>query len=232
MLIILTGASGGIGFELLKKCSQNEGNLVLAVSRHTSALEKWVKQEQRYNVLVMKLDITREAHLDKLSATLRKLNLNVDILINNAGELLNKPFSEISAAELERVYKANVFAPFLLIQKMLPFMNKALHPHVVNISSMGGVQGTQKFDGLSAYSSSKGALALLSECLAQELKAYRVAVNCLAIGAVQTDMLKKAFPGYKAPVTASQMAQYIYDFAKQGHHYYNGKILPVALSTP
>lgn len=232
MLIILTGASGGIGFELLKKCSLNEGHLVIALSRHTRTLEKWVKSENRFNVLVMNLDINKEDHLKKLTDTLKKLELKVDILINNAGQLINKPFKDISLEELESTYRANVFAPFLLIQKLLPFMKGTQRAHVVNISSMGAVQGSQKFEGLSAYSSSKAALTVLTECLALELAAYNVSVNCLALGAVQTEMLNKAFPGYRAPVTASKMADYIYEFACNGQRFYNGKILPVSLSTP
>ena len=232
MVIVLTGASGGIGFELLKKCSLNEGHLVLAVSRNVKALEKWVKQENRFNVLLLPLDINKESHLDKLAETIKKLELRVDILINNAGQLLNKDFRHISLKEIESVYRSNVFAPFLLTQKLLPFLRGKNRSHVVNIGSMGGVQGSQKFPGLSVYSSSKGALALLSECLALELASDKVAVNCLALGAVQTDMLSRAFPGYKAPMGPAQMADFIYDFARNGQRYFNGKILPVSVSTP
>jgi NAD(P)-dependent dehydrogenase (short-subunit alcohol dehydrogenase family) len=97
---------------------------------------------------------------------------------------------------------------------------------------MGGFQGSAKFKGLSAYSSSKSALAGLTECLAEELKEKNIAVNCLAIGAVQTEMLNKAFPGYQAPLKANEMAAFISEFAVNGHKYFNGKIIPVSSSTP
>jgi NAD(P)-dependent dehydrogenase (short-subunit alcohol dehydrogenase family) len=97
---------------------------------------------------------------------------------------------------------------------------------------MGGVQGSAKFPGLAAYSSSKAALANLSELLAEELKEKNIRVNCLALGAAQTEMLETAFPGYKAPVTAAEMAQWVGWFAINGHRFFNGKVLPVALSTP
>jgi NAD(P)-dependent dehydrogenase (short-subunit alcohol dehydrogenase family) len=97
---------------------------------------------------------------------------------------------------------------------------------------MGGFQGAAKFPGLSAYSSSKAALAGLTECLAEELKSKNISVNCLAIGAVQTEMLAKAFPGYKAPLKPNQMAEFICNFALTGHTYFNGKIIPVASTTP
>lgn len=232
MVIIITGASGGIGFELLKKCAVNEGNIVIAVSRHTQKIETWVKKEDHYNVLVIKADITKDKQIRKIADTLKKLNLTLDILVNNAAQLLNKEFEHIGLKELESVYRANVFAPFLLIQHLLPFMSRNGNAHVVNIGSMGGVQGSDKFQGLSAYSSSKAALAGLTECLAVDLKKFRVSVNCLALGSVQTEMLSKAFPGFKASVSALQMAEYIYEFIRNGQKYFNGKILPVSLSTP
>ena len=104
--------------------------------------------------------------------------------------------------------------------------------HIVNIGSMGGFQGSAKFKGLSLYSSSKGALAILSECLAEELKERKIFVNCLALGSAQTEMLSEAFPGYHAPLTAREMAGFVVDFATRGHRWFNGKVLPVAVSTP
>ncbi|MBL7933330.1 MAG: SDR family oxidoreductase, partial [Bacteroidia bacterium] len=138
----------------------------------------------------------------------------------------------ISSAELTSVYQTNVFAPFILTQKLVPLMGRKSKAHIVNISSMGGVQGSSKFPGLSAYSSSKTALCGLTECLAEELKTNNISVNCLAIGSVQTEMLAKAFPGYKAPLSAKQMAEFISDFALNGHKYFNGKIIPVSSTTP
>ena len=104
--------------------------------------------------------------------------------------------------------------------------------HVLNITSMGGVQGSAKFPGLSAYSSSKGALVILTELLAEEFKDSGPSFNALALGAVQTEMLEEAFPGYKAPVSAAQIGEYIIDFALNGHQFYNGKVLPISSSTP
>jgi NAD(P)-dependent dehydrogenase (short-subunit alcohol dehydrogenase family) len=104
--------------------------------------------------------------------------------------------------------------------------------HIVNISSMGGFQGSAKYKGLSYYSASKAALACLTECLATEFTEFGISVNCLALGAVQTEMLDEAFPGYKAPVDAKQMAEFISGFALTGHKFFNGKILPVALGNP
>ena len=112
----------------------------------------------------------------------------------------------------------------------LPFLKE--NSHVLNISSIGGVQGSLKFPGLAAYSSSKGALLTLTELLAEEYKDSKISFNALALGAVQTEMLEEAFPGYKAPVSAAEMAAYIFNFATTGHRFYNGKILQVSSNTP
>jgi NAD(P)-dependent dehydrogenase (short-subunit alcohol dehydrogenase family) len=154
----------------------------------------------------------------------------VDILIHNAGMLVNEPFLSTTTAMFEEVYKVNVFGVAALTRTVLPFMPK--EGHVVTISSMGGVQGSAKFPGLAAYSSSKGAVITLSELLAEEFKESGPSFNVLALGAVQTEMLEEAFPGYQAPVTAPEMARYIVEFALTGQKLYNGKLLQVANSTP
>lgn len=232
MLILVTGASKGIGFEMVKRFSKNPNTLVIAVSRNTDSLTKLVKQKNTTSILPLKADITKESDQKKISHTIKSLDLGLDILINNAGQIVNKPFEKISTKELQSVYNTNVFAPFTLIQTLLPLLNKKNKSHIVNISSMGGFQGSAKFAGLSAYSSSKSALSGLTECLAEELKDRNIAVNCLALGAVQTEMLGKAFPGYKAPLSAAKMAEFICEFALTGQHFFNGKIIPVSSTTP
>jgi 3-oxoacyl-[acyl-carrier protein] reductase len=232
MIVIITGASKGIGFELVKQFLTHKNYVVLAVSRNTQSLIKLEQQLNTTNLISFKADITKPIQQKKIIQLIKKINLPVSILINNAGQLVNKPFDKITIKELNDVYTANVFAPFQLTQLLLPVMGKKMHTHIVNISSMGGFQGTSKFAGLSAYSSSKAALSGLTECLAEEFKTKNISVNCLAIGAVQTEMLTKAFPGYKAPLQPKQMANYICNFAMTGHTFYNGKILPVSSTTP
>jgi NAD(P)-dependent dehydrogenase (short-subunit alcohol dehydrogenase family) len=154
----------------------------------------------------------------------------VDLIIHNAGSLLLKPFSETSQEDFENIYKVNVFGVANLTRVCLPYLQKG--SHVVTISSMGGIQGSLKFAGLAAYSSSKGAVITLSELLAEEYKEQGISFNVLALGAVQTEMLQEAFPGYEAPITAKEMADYIFDFALNGNKYYNGKVLQVSSTNP
>lgn len=227
MNVIITGASRGIGFELIQQFLRHNAT-VFCLTRNTVPLQPLANA----NLHVYATDLASVESMDAALGLIRKKVKQIDIIIHNAGSLVNKPYDSISYAELERVYKVNVFAPYYLTQQLLPLLGKEKRAHVLSISSMGGFQGSAKFAGLTAYSSSKAAIASLTECLAEELKEKNISVNCLAIGAVQTEMLAEAFPGYQAPLSPAQMAEYIYDFSTKGQQYYNGKILPVSSSTP
>lgn len=222
--IIITGTSRGIGFELALQFA-NAGHNVLAISRKIPQTLLGNK-----NITCLSVDLSDETEIKKVENFLSQTWKKVDILIHNAGSLLLKPFSETSTEDFESVYKVNVFAVANLTRICLPYLQKG--SHVVTISSMGGIQGSLKFAGLAAYSSSKGAVITLSELLAEEYKERGISFNILALGAVQTEMLEEAFPGYQAPMLAMEMANYIFDFASTGNKYYNGKVLQVSSTNP
>jgi NAD(P)-dependent dehydrogenase (short-subunit alcohol dehydrogenase family) len=223
--VVIAGTSRGIGLELVKIFSES-GHSVLALSRNIEP----VKNLALKGVETLECDITNDQDLQKFDVYLESTFKKVDILVNNAGAILNKPFLQSSPGDFQKVYAANIFGVAGLIQKAIPFMDR--EGHVVNISSMGGVQGSTKFAGLSVYSSSKAALITLTEMLAEEFKKQGPSFNVLALGAVQTEMLEEAFPGYKAPLKADEMAKYIVDFSLTGNKFYNGKLLQVSSSTP
>lgn len=232
MNIVVTGASRGIGYELVKSLSTNSAHTIFAVSRDGKLLDRLKNECKNKNVITIECDLSKEMSIASLLTNLKKHTTAIDALVNNAGAIINKPFSEISKSELDYVYNVNVFSVIRLIQGVLPMMEEKRKSHIVNISSMGGFQGSAKFAGLSAYSSSKAALVCLTECLAEEFKDRNISFNCLALGAVQTEMLSEAFPGYKAPVSASEMAVYVSDFVLNAHKVMSGKVIPVSLSTP
>ncbi|MCF6169112.1 SDR family oxidoreductase [Lutibacter sp.] len=223
--VIITGTSRGIGFELAQLFAKN-GHKVLALSRNSKPLEMLNLK----NITTISIDLSKENELEKVTAFILSNWKTVDILINNAGKLINKPFKELTTSDFLEVYNVNVFSVAELTRQLIPFFKKG--SHVVNISSIGGIQGSLKFPGLAAYSSSKGALITLTELLAEEYKEKQISFNALALGAVQTEMLEEAFPGYKASVSANEMAHYIFDFSLNGNKYYNGKILQVSSTTP
>jgi len=221
--VIITGTSRGIGYELALLFA-NAGHNVLAISRKIPQV--FIENQ---NIACLSLDLA-DASLDVVKFFIENTWQHVDIVIHNAGALMLKPFAEITSEEFEYIFKVNVFGVAALNKVVLPFMNK--DSHVVTISSMGGVQGTMKFSGLAAYSSSKGAVITLSELLAEEYKDRGIAFNVLALGAVNTEMLNEAFPGYEAQLSALQMADYIYNFALTGNTYFNGRVVQVSSTTP
>lgn len=233
MNIIITGASNGIGYETAKLLASQRHN-VIALARNKASLEQLKRvcltENKSATIEIFPFDL-ENGDYTSLYSFVKNCFKEVNVVINNAGKLLNKSFFDITLPELQSVYSVNVFSVFSLINTLKPLLVKN-NSHIVNISSMGGFQGSAKFSGLSAYSSSKGALTILTECMAEEFKPLGVAVNCLCLGAVQTKMLTKAFPGYKAPLSPEDMAVFVSDFSVNGARFFNGKILPISLSTP
>ncbi|MFA8451119.1 MAG: SDR family NAD(P)-dependent oxidoreductase [Bacteroidales bacterium] len=234
MNIVITGVSRGIGYETVKALIAKSEHKVVCIARSEQELNLLKSECYKLNplssIFVIPFDL-RSLHKkeDLLSKILRFIP-NVDILINNAGSLLVKPIEGVCLEEINQVFHLNFNVPFLLMQMLSGHLTS--NAHVLNISSMGGFQDSAKFSGLSIYSSAKAALNCLTQVIAAEWSERSIAVNALAIGAVNTQMLSEAFPEYKAPVEAFEMGAYIANFAVEGRKYYNGKILPVALSNP
>ena len=233
MNIIITGASRGIGFETALELSLQNSNKIVAIARTADKLRKLLEIAKSINpdctLLLVEFDIVNDDY-NALIPFLKERLGTIDILINNAGSLINKPFLETTEDDLSEMLQSNVISHFRMIRNTIPLMQAG--SHIVNIGSMGGFQGSVKFPGLSAYSASKAALHALTECLAFELAETGIKVNCLALGSAQTEMLEAAFPGYQSPIMAFEMGKYVADFARTGQKFFNGKIIPVAVTTP
>ncbi len=231
MNIVITGASSGIGREVALRLSEEPRNRIYAIARNRNLLLSLSEAAGNKNIIAVPTDITSgRSSLSGLKKRLEDEAGRLDILINNAGHLVNKPFEDHTEADVASSVAVNFTSAAMLIAELLPLLGRG--SHVVNISSMGGFQGSLKFPGLAWYSATKGALAVLTECLAAEYAERGISFNCLCPGAVQTEMFQKAFPGFTAPVSPSDMARFIADFALNGNRFFNGKILPVALSVP
>ncbi len=234
--IVIIGASRGIGFQVVRHLTVQNHNL-FCVSRNIVALtnlrKECARKKSGNKFEIMELDISALNYGDQVlhNAVIEQFQ-RVDVILNNAGLLINKKFGEFSREEASQIFDTNFFSAAAVIQQLLPLMGGETTSHIVNIGSMGGFQGSSKFAGLSYYSASKAALACLSECLAEEFKEKNIKVNCLALGAAQTEMLEEAFPGIKAPLKAEEIAEFIGQFMVSGHRFFNGKTLPVSVSTP
>ena len=234
MNIIITGASSGVGFEAVLELVLSGKHKVIALARSQPKLEKLLEIAKGLNpdaeVYAIAFDIVQDDYAGLQQYITANFDGRIDALVNNAGVLINKPFTQLLETDFVEMLQSNYIGHVRIIQSLLQFMGEG--SHIVNIGSMGGYQGSAKFPGLAAYSASKAALHILTECLAQELSEQGIRVNCLALGSAQTEMLEQAFPGYESPVMAFEMGKYIADFAVTGHRFFNGKVLPVAVTTP
>lgn len=233
--IVITGASQGIGAETAKCiCKAVKNANLFLIARNQAKLEQIQNELLLINssnrVVLINESIT-DLTLDKINTYFDAYG-SIDILINNAGKLIVKDFDQHTDEDWQEIFEVNFFSPMKLIRNCLPLLKRSKSAHIVNISTMGAFQGSSKFPGLAAYSSSKAALTNLTELLAEEFKPFNIRLNALAIGAVQTEMLQTAFPGYEAPVSPEQMGKYIAEFAINGHQVMNGKIIPLAVTTP
>lgn len=226
--ILVTGASKGIGFETSLELSRNN-HTVIAVARSEEKLNQLIASASSGKIISIPADLTEESDLKKIEDEISAFD-KIDGLINNAGDIHKGNLVDTDLSIWKNLFNVNVFAVVRLIQVLKPKLNSG--SHIVNISSMSGFQGSLKFGGLTAYGASKAAIVGLSEVLSTEFAKEKIAVNCLCLGAVQTEMFEKAFPGYEAPVSAEKMGSYIANFVLNGHQFYNGKILPVALNNP
>ena len=213
--ILVSGSSSGIGFAICEE-SKKQGHNVIGISRNinSQAIELGIRS---YSV-----DVTNQNQINELVNNLTSENITIDILINNAGLLIKDKFRDTTDDTFKKVYDVNVFGLANLTRALLPIINT--DGQVINISSIGGVNTSKKFPGLSAYASSKGALITLTEVLAEEYRS-RPRFNCLALGSVKTKMLAEAFPGYEAKITPDEMAKQILDFAFDQNNTRNGEII-------
>ncbi|MCX6181619.1 MAG: SDR family NAD(P)-dependent oxidoreductase, partial [Bacteroidetes bacterium] len=149
MNVVVTGASNGIGYEVVKEFVKQKASKIYVISRNADKLN-YLKEECKSigsaEFVVLPMDLS-DFNTDKLKVAIGEKA--IDILINNAGSLVNAPFQEITSKQLEEVYKTNVFAPFLISQALIPNLRQSKIAHIVNIGSIGGVQGSSKFPGLS-----------------------------------------------------------------------------------
>lgn len=231
-IVIVTGGGRGIGAATAKRLAQAGARVVVA-SRTLSQVQDVAKEiEQlhgRGRALAVEMDVSDEKSVKHLFAESRSAFGPLDVLVNNAAIVTLGAFSDLPVEEWDRTQAINVRGSYLCAREAFAQMRESGRGGaIINISSLGGIQSTQKFKGLSAYVVSKAAVIGLTESLAVEGREFGIRVNCVAPGAVDTEMLRQAAPFLKTETTPDDVAKiihYLSDPAQSGA--LNGSVIEV-----
>lgn len=196
-IALVTGANKGIGLEIVRQLSQG-GFQVFLTARDRQRGEEASKrlQQDGLNVEFLQLDVTDEASIEQLVKELESRIDHLDVLVNNAGILLdagNASVLDVEPALIVQTLQTNTLGPLRLTQKLVPLLTKSNAGKVINVSSGGG-QLTDMGDWAPAYSFSKTALNAVTGMFAAALKDKNIAVNSICPGWVRTDMGTSSAP--------------------------------------
>ncbi len=205
---IVTGSSSGIGRATAIRLVEG-GARVALFSRSRTKLES-LASSYPDRMIAVPGDASDEASLEALVATTaEQFGDPVSILINNAGHIEPKTVEHMSSGEWDAHFAVNVKAAFIATRLVLPGMKDAGRGAIVNVASISGVPGPQKFPGFTAYCAAKAALIAFSESLAVELAGTGIRVNAVSPGSVDTPMLRRVAPDLKTNVSPEEMAELI-----------------------
>ncbi len=225
---IVTGAGRGIGRATALRFAR-AGARVALFSRTQETLDETLAQTRAEGreALAMQGDVAREEDVEALFQRVLEAYGRVDILINCAGVVAVKPFAEMDARTWDRVLAVNLRGTYLCCQRAFRVMVRQHGGVILNISSLSGVKGVEKFPGLSAYNVSKAGVASLTEILAVEGKPHNIRVAAVSPGAVDTEMLRQAAPHLKAGMTPEEMAEILFFMADESGRVLSGTNLEI-----
>jgi len=183
----VTGASKGLGLALIRKLIA-EGHSVAGTSRSLEALEEAMPEAPADQFLPLEVDLSDEASVEGSLLTTWEVFGRIDVVVNNAGYGIGGALEELSLDEIRDNFEVNLFAPIIVMQKVLPYLRSQRSGHIINISSIAGFAGVL---GWSVYAASKQALIGLSDVLAQDLRSLGIHVTAVAPGAFRTQFLTK-----------------------------------------
>jgi len=216
-IAVVTGASSGIGAACARKLLERGARVVL-FARSLAA-----RHEDR--MLAVSGDVADEAAIERLFAETEARFGTCDILINNAGMIDPKPMEATSASDWDRMFAVNVRGAFLCARRALRAMKAGAT--IVNVASISGVVGPEKFPGYVSYCASKGAVISMTEAMAVEVKSRGVRVNCVSPGSVDTKMWAEASGGAPADMRPDEVAETILFLASDASRPLNGQNLHV-----
>lgn len=225
---IITGAGRGVGRATAIRFAR-EGARVILFSRTPAALDEVASEITRegYAVLPITGDVSHEGDVQALFQRAMHDYGRVDILVNCAGIVAVRPFVEMDTATWDQVLGVNLRGTFLCCLEAFRVMAAQRSGVIINLSSLSGVRGVEKFPGLSAYNVSKAGVASLTEILAVEGNPYNIRVCAVSPGAVDTEMLRQAAPHLNAGMTADDLAEILLFLADDSGRMLSGTNLEI-----
>ena len=183
---IVTGGSSGIGAATVRRFV-NEGAEVLIADRNIKDAET-LARELGASVIAMSCDVRREAEVKAVAEAAMQRWGRIDVLVNNAGAELNRPYDTTTVDEWDMVLDTDLKGPWLFCKHVVPHMVNAGSGSVINVSSLNGLVG---FPLSTAYGSAKGGLIVFTKDMAIELAQSGVRFNCVCPGVIETPMMER-----------------------------------------
>src|SRR5581483_10277391 len=222
-IAIITGAGRGVG-RATARLFAREGARVVLFSRTHSQVEQAAAEivQAGGHALAVAGDVSREEDVLALFQRVKETYGRVDVLVNAAGIVAVRPFVEMDTATWDQVIGINLRGTFLCCREAFRLMAAQQRGVIINLSSLSGVKGVEKFPGLSAYNVSKSGVAGLTEILAVEGKPYNIRVCAVSPGAIDTEMLRQAAPHLKAGMTPDDLAEILLFLADDSGRMFSG----------
>ncbi len=186
MVILVTGASRGIGREIAKRMSQKGYKVIANYNKSKEEAQK-LKQENE-NIDIYRANVSKRIEVRQMIKDVINRYGKIDVLINNAGIAQEKMFIDVTDEDWNEIINNNLYSTFCVIQEVLPTMTARKKGCIINISSIWGMVGASCE---SIYSISKAGIDAMTKSLAKELGPSNIRVNSIAPGIIDTDMNKK-----------------------------------------
>lgn len=222
---IVTGASSGIGRRVAEMLAERGAGV--AIFARSGEKLAHIAAPFGERMVVVEGDVADLSHIERLFATCESRLGHCDVLVNNAGIIDVAPLVETTLEDWRRMFAVNVDGIYLACRRALPSMMRRRSGAIVNVASISGIVGPEKFPGWVSYCASKGAVISMTEALAVELREHGVRVNAVSPGAVDTPMWAEASGGAPASMTADEVAETILFLASNRSRPMNGQNLNV-----